>query len=292
MKRELEQKTDSAEDDKPMGDRCAISVIIPAYNMAEYIGQAIRSALRGKFDNLEVVVIDDGSTDTTRSEVAKYSDSSSSSYDPRVRYESQSNSGKSVAVNRGVRISCGRYITILDADDQLTSTSLSLRYSALEERDEATPHLVIGEFEVFDHEGKSVGHRPVQTASDSESLYKSFFLSHKSPFHLNACLFSRELYERAGPFDTQLRRCQDIDYSIRLLKATNQVAWVREPVYRYRKHRSDYIERARIRRKTLTHRPLVYWKNYEGWRRYAAVLTGVLLDTGKFFYEMTGNYQN
>lgn len=269
-----------------------VSVVIPAYNMAEYVDEAIHSALRGKFDDLEVVVIDDGSTDTTRSVVAKYFDSSSSRYDPRVRYESQSNSGKSVAVNRGIRMSCGKYITILDADDQLTPTSLSLRYSALKEQGEATRDLAIGEFEVVDQEGKNVGYRPIQRMIDPERLYKSFFLSHKSPFHLNACLFSRELYERVGPFDTQLRRCQDIDYSIRLLKATNQVAWVREPVYRYRKHRSDYIERARVRRKTLTHRPFVYWKNYEGWRRYAAVFTGMLLDTGKFFYEVAGNYQN
>ena len=40
------------------------------------------------------------------------------------------------------------------------------------------------------------------------------------------------------------------------------------------------------------HRPLVYWKNYEGWRRYASVLTGILLDSGKLLYEVTGNYES
>ena len=269
-----------------------VSVVIPAYNMAEYVDEAIRSVLNGAFDDLEIIVIDDGSTDATRSIVAEYTDPPSSKYDPRVHYEYQSNSGKSVAVNRGIGLSQGSYITILDADDQLTPTSLSSRYTAVEEQGKSSRDLAVGEFEVFNHKGATVGHRPISAASTPERIYKTFYLSHKSPFHLNACLFSRELYRRVGPFDTRLRRCQDIDYSIRLLETADQVAWVRETVYRYRKHRASMSERIRIRKKTLIHRPLVYWKNYGGWRRYAAVLTGVLLDIGKFVYELTGNYTN
>lgn len=277
-----------------MGDTSAnaeveISVVVPAYNMAEYLDEAIWSVLDGEFDDVEVVVIDDGSTDSTRSVVEKYSHPSGLSYNPHVHYEYQSNSGKSVAVNRGIRMSRGKYITILDADDQLTSDSLLLRHAAL--KTNTSLNLAIGGFEIFNHKEETVGYRSI-SASNAESVYKTFYRSYRSPFHLNACLFSRELCHRVGSFDTELRRCQDIDYSIRLLKAVDQIAWVREPVYRYRKHRSDYIERARIRKKTLTHRPLVYWKNYRGWRRYAAVLMGMLLDTGKFFYEVTGNYQN
>ena len=269
-----------------------VSVVIPAYNMAEYVDEAIRSVLNGTFEDLEIIVVDDGSTDDTQSVIANYTDPSSSEYDPRVHDERQKNSGKPVAVNRGIKVSRGRYITILDADDQLTPTSLSSRYTALEDRNKSSRDLAIGEFEVFNHEGATVGHRPISAASTPERVYETFYLSYKSPFHLNACLFSRELYRRVGPFDTRLHRCQDIDYSIRLLEAVDQVAWVRETVYRYRKHRASMIERMRIRKKTLTYRPLVYWKNYGGLRRCAAVLTGALLDTGKFVYELTGNYTN
>lgn len=268
-----------------------ISVIVPAYNMAGYLGAAIDSVLNGDFQAVEVLVVDDGSTDGTDRIVQAYTDRGRSTYDSRVRYVRQSNKGKSAAVNRALSLVRGDYIAILDADDQLTPLSLSLRYAALEKQDDAAGDLAIGEFEVFDHDGETVGHRPIPRAYDPEVLYHTFFLSHRSPFHLNACLFSRELYERVGPFDTGLRRCQDIDYSIRLLKAANQIAWVHEPVYRYRKHRSNYLVRAKVRRQTLTHRPLVYLKNYEGWRRYIAVITGVVLDVGKFMYEITGNYQ-
>jgi glycosyltransferase involved in cell wall biosynthesis len=274
------------------GYKCKVSVVIPSYNMGGYVDESIRSALNAGIESVEVLVIDDGSSDNTRSIVEAYTDRESSRYDKRVRYEYQTNRGKSSAVNRGLEMSHGKYITILDADDQLTPDSLSLRYSALEECSDAKSGLVIGEFEVFDHEGEIVGHRPLLAETDSESLYRTFYLFHKSPFHLNACLFSRELCERVGPFDVRLHRCQDIDYSLRLLKAANQVVRVHEAVYQYRKHRSNYIERAQVRRKTLTHRPLVYWKNYEGLRRYVAVLTGMVLDAGKFLYEIAGNYQN
>jgi glycosyltransferase involved in cell wall biosynthesis len=189
-------------------------------------------------------------------------------------------------------VSCGKYITILDADDQLNSESISSRYDAIKDGGESSHDLAIGGFEVFDEKGITVGCRPISCSHDPRNIYKNFYLSYKSPFHLNACLFSRDLYHHVGPFDTQLKRCQDIDYSIRLLKAVDEIAWVHEPVYRYRKRRSNYIERARVRGRTLTYRPLVYWKNYEGWRRYAAVCTGMVLDTGKFLYEITGNYQN
>ena len=272
-------------------DSVVVSVIIPTYNMASYVGGAIESVLTGVFQPVEVIVVDDGSTDGTDRIVQAYTNPSSPTHDSRVRYVRQSNEGKSAAVNRALSLARGNYIAILDADDQLTPSSLSLRYAALENRGDAAEGLAIGEFEVFDYDGETVGHRPTPTASDSESLYKKFFLSHRSPFHMNACLFSRELCARVGLLDTRLRRCQDIDYSIRLLKAADQIAWVHEPVYRYRKHRSNYGDRAKVRSRTLTHRPLVYWKNYEGWRRYFAVLSGVVLDAGKLVYEISGSYQ-
>ena len=222
-----------------------ISVIIPVYNMDMYIDEAIRSVLNGDFNDFEVLVIDDGSVDSTQTVVAEYADPSNSKYDVRVKYEYQDNSGKPAAVNLAIESSTGKYITILDADDQLTPNSLSSRYYALENSVRPCYHLAVGEFEVFNLEGCTVGHRPILQASTPDYMYKNFYLSYKSPFHLNACLFSRELYRRVGPFDTRLRRCQDIDYSIRLLKSADRVAWVNESVYRYRKHRSDYVERAR-----------------------------------------------
>jgi glycosyltransferase involved in cell wall biosynthesis len=260
--------------------------------MAGYVGSAIDSVLEGELDGVEVLVVDDGSTDSSASVISEYTDPSSAKYDSRVRYEHQRNQGKSVAVNFGLERARGHYVTILDADDQLPPDSLSLRYNALEGGRHSSRHLAIGEFEVFDEAGYALGHRSIPSASNPRRIYRRFYQFYKSPFHMNACLFSRTLCERVGPFDTRLRRCQDIDYSLRLLRATNRVAWVNKTVYRYRKHRDSLKERVRMRRKTLMHRPMVYWKNYLGGRRYLAVVTGMVLDVGKLVYEVAGNYEN
>jgi glycosyltransferase involved in cell wall biosynthesis len=100
----------------PPSYEVTISVIIPTYNMADFVGGAIDSVLPGHFEDLEVIVVDDGSTDDTQSVVETYTDGTSSRYDERVRYKYQENRGKSVAVNRGLKIARGSYVSMLGAE--------------------------------------------------------------------------------------------------------------------------------------------------------------------------------
>src|SRR5712672_3063531 len=86
-----------------------VSIIIPAYNQARFLGVAIESALRQTFSDLEVIVIDDGSTDQTRQVAAGFGD--------RIRYIHQDNTGLPGARNRGIRESSGEYLCFLDSDD-------------------------------------------------------------------------------------------------------------------------------------------------------------------------------
>ena len=264
-----------------------VSVLVPAYNMAEYLDEAIRSVLNGTFDDLEIIVIDDGSTDTTRSIVAEYTDPSGPRFDPRVHYEYQSNSGKSVAVNRGIGLSQGNYITILDADDQLTPFSLLHRYKAIEGEEAG---IAVGGFEVF-REEKTLGRREAPSCPSPRVLRRQFYLSHKTPFSLNNCLMPKVLVTRTGFFDAELKRCQDIDYALRLLENTQRVAIVNSIVYRYRKYRSSVRERLILRLKTLWYRAKVMWKNFRGPVRVFVVLYAGLLDLGKTLYEIAGIYK-
>jgi glycosyltransferase involved in cell wall biosynthesis len=87
-----------------------VSVIVPAYNAERFLGRAMRSALAQTYPHLELIVVDDGSTDGTAEVIRSFRDA-------RVRHLSQANRGQGAARNLGIRASTGRYVTFLDADD-------------------------------------------------------------------------------------------------------------------------------------------------------------------------------
>ena len=266
-----------------------ISVVIPTHNMAEYVDEAIGSALHGELEDLEVIVVDDGSTDDTAERLAAYTRPGGKRFDPRVRSFRKENEGKSAAVNLAFTRMRGAYALILDADDQLAPGALSGLYAALppKKNDRVLP---IGGFETFARRQK-LGERPAPPPTDPSKLRKRFYLSLTTPFHLNTCLISRTLIERTGRFDTRLQRCQDIDYAMRLLQETEEVAVVNEPVYRYRKHRQSVPERLRFRGQTLFYRALVFWKNVRGFAGLGIVCYGAAMDIAKAIYELFGNYK-
>lgn len=100
-----------------------VSVVIPAYNMAAYIGEAIESLLNQTYKSLEIIVIDDGSIDSTAEIVRRYP----------VRYVKQANAGPSVAKNHGLLLATGDYIAVLDADDRSHPERIARQVAFLDE---------------------------------------------------------------------------------------------------------------------------------------------------------------
>jgi glycosyltransferase involved in cell wall biosynthesis len=98
------------------------SIIIPTFNRARLIGRAIDSVLAQDFPDWEMIVIDDGSTDSTGDMIRHYSDS-----DPRIQYHYTDNQGASAARNFGCSMASGKYFTFLDSDDEYLPGHLSLR---------------------------------------------------------------------------------------------------------------------------------------------------------------------
>lgn len=101
------------------------SIIIPAYNRSRSIGRAVGSCLAQDMEAIEVIVVDDGSTDDTPHQVAKF-------MDPRVVYVRQENAGASAARNRGARVARGKYLAFLDSDDEFLPGKLSRFAAAIE----------------------------------------------------------------------------------------------------------------------------------------------------------------
>lgn len=117
-----------------------VSVVIPCYNGASFIGETIESVLNQQYEQLEIIVIDDGSTDQSKSVINKFQD-------PRILYFYQENQGVSAARNKGLEKAKGDYIVFFDADDLMSSGFIRSRVNAL--KGNTTYQFVCGPIHTF-----------------------------------------------------------------------------------------------------------------------------------------------
>jgi glycosyltransferase involved in cell wall biosynthesis len=124
-----------------------VSVIIPTFNRSRYIGEAVESVIAQDYPKVEVIVVDDGSTDDTEAKVRAFGD--------RVRYFRTEHGGVARARNIGTRHAGGEFITYLDSDDRHCPYTIELQARLLERLPEAA--FVCAEMSGFDDAGSSTG---------------------------------------------------------------------------------------------------------------------------------------
>lgn len=124
--------SDSNNINKPL-----FSIVLPTYNRAEILGEAIESVIAQDYDNWELLVIDDGSTDNTKELVKAFDD-------PRVKYIYQQNAERSAARNNGITQAKGEYICFIDSDDWYTKDHLSAFYKTIQENNSPIALLYCG----------------------------------------------------------------------------------------------------------------------------------------------------
>jgi glycosyltransferase involved in cell wall biosynthesis len=180
-----------------------VSIIIPNYNHARYISDAIQSVLRQDYGHYEVIVVDDGSTDNSREVVAQFGD--------RVRYIWQENQGLSAARNTGIRAARGDLIGLLDADDLYETDFLSKLVPILKENPDA--EAVYCGYQFVDIENNALPQKEARSIPQDQ-LYQALvdgnFLVPES------ILVRRRCYESVGLFDITLRACEDLDMWLRI----------------------------------------------------------------------------
>jgi glycosyltransferase involved in cell wall biosynthesis len=169
-----------------------VSVIIPAYNRERLIGDALASAYAQDYEPIEVIVVDDGSTDKTRNVVE--------SFDPRVRYVHQQHLGVSPARNRGLAEAKGELIAFLDSDDLWTEGSLSYRVQQL--IDNSGTEIVYGKTRVQN----MVDATRLRRYADGEAVHHPCFSS---------MLIRRSAFEKVGGIDEAFDHSEDIDWVCR-----------------------------------------------------------------------------
>jgi glycosyltransferase involved in cell wall biosynthesis len=207
----------------------AISVIIPTYNRAEYLGESLDSILSQDAPSFEVIVVDDGSTDETAAALVPYGS--------RVRVIRQRNLGIAAARNAGLAAASGQFVAFHDSDDIALPGRLMIPYAYL--IDHPDMDIVIGNGIFLPPPGSTVASRPwlrpeVAAVLDGcEITVREVFRWNLG--QLQATLISRESLLGVGPLDSEFLILDDLDIVLRL-SLRYRAVFLDRPFFAYRRH--------------------------------------------------------
>ena len=210
-----------------------VSVIIPVYNCADFLGQAIDSVLSQTFMDLEIIVVDDGSTDRTPEVSAQYSD--------QITYIRQPNGGNAAARNRGVVEARGRWLCFLDADDLWEPKKLERQLLDLLRHPEWMISFVRARKFFESGDSEPIPADPAESEMwDKLVFYQPFGSSHSGMMLHASC------FEQVGGFDDALRLSVDWDLFIRLADRY-RIRVLPEFLVHHRQHSSNTTGDAELR---------------------------------------------
>ena len=168
-----------------------VSVIIPVYNVSKYITHTIESILKQSYKNVEIVLVDDCSTDNSAEIIAKYA----SSHSNVIYHKLDSNQGAAVARNKALSIAKGRYVAFLDSDDVWCEGKLEKQLAWMDEKDAAISCTAM---DTIDEYGKSLG-----SVRKVREMIDYHFLLHNTMIATSTVVVDRN---KTGNFQMPLRR--------------------------------------------------------------------------------------
>ncbi|MBD9436412.1 glycosyltransferase [Pseudoxanthomonas sp. PXM03] len=185
-----------------------VSVIIPTYNRRDLLPRAIDSVLAQTRRVDEIIVVDDGSTDGT-------ADMLEARYGERVKHVWQSNAGVSAARNHGLRLARGRYLALLDSDDEWLPEKTALQVAFLESRPDFG--MVVCDVERIDGDYRHIDvfHRREVIREDGWALR---WLLHNPALIPASVMVRRQVVDQLGGFDEALRTAEDLEFHLRVAR--------------------------------------------------------------------------
>ena len=213
-----------------------VSIVIPCYNQGKYLARTIDSALAQTYSNVEVVVVNDGSTDDSAKVASHY---------PQSRYLAQGNRGVAEARNSGFNLSRGEFVQFIDADDCLTARAVESHLTCFGTHAEAG--FVVGDIEWIDENGRCFGQGnwPVITGNFYEALLK---VNHVA--NTIAVMFRRHVLETIGGFNGFFSPAEDYEL---LLRAARQFPSAHHSavVAQYRRHLTNTSRKGAVMLKAM-----------------------------------------
>lgn len=201
-----------------------VSVVIPAFNAAAFVTQAVDSVLAQTWPHREILVINDGSTDNTLDVLTAYGNA--------IRVINKPNGGLSSARNRGIEEASGRYVAFLDADDRWLPAKLSRQVAVLEQTDKIGFCSTVAQVVDPDDQFLNTWSCPDIRGSLLQTLFRQ---NGAIPGSGSGVMVRRDLFEKAGRFDESLRSLEDIDLWMRLA-AISDYRCIDEPLTIIVKH--------------------------------------------------------
>jgi len=211
-----------------------ISVVIPCYNAERYLATALDSILAQQHENLEIIVVDDGSRDNSCAVIReKY---------PQVRLEQQANAGAAAARNRGIELARGEWVAFLDADDFWLPGKLAAQMAQLAQHPECGmnytawhvwPSSDVGPAPELLQQVRAQGEEPARWEGASGWVYPQLLLD--CVVWTGTVMAKRSLLQELGGFDTSLRVGEDYDLWLRASRVT-PILRVNYPYALYRIH--------------------------------------------------------
>lgn len=215
-----------------------VSIVIPVYNGEKYINEAIKNVLRQDYENYEVIVVDDGSTDKTLLNIER---------DPlskNIKIIEKENGGVGSALNAGIKAMTGNWFKWLSADDVLEINCLSRMMNTIKKTENNTEKIFYTHYDIIDEDNELIVEFEEQDRNKFTHEEKCAELLKNYYGNGTTCMIHKSVFDRVGYFDESLKNGEDYDFWLRcVLQYDIDLYLIPENLAKYRKHRNQLTNR-------------------------------------------------
>lgn len=204
-----------------------VSVIVPVYNRENLVSETIQSILAQTYEPIEIILINDGSTDSSLSILRKFE----TRFPDQIRVINQANQGQTIARNNGIRVARGEYIAFLDSDDLWLPNKLERQIPLFEHG----VGLVYSGIEVIDEQGRVIRAEPADKRITGE-IYPKLLVNNRMTG--GTVVVTAEALKNVGTFSTEFKAAENWDLWLRVCKVY-EARVVPDPLIKYRVHSSN-----------------------------------------------------